>query len=212
MRSSTWSSPVSEAVDSPPAEPVKGAMPSDTFRPVSETIVHTGAVVEFRQLVISDGDGNRFDRDVIRHPGAVSIIPYDGSNVTLVRQYRAAIDGDLYEIPAGKRDVSGEAPEITARRELAEEVGLEASDVELLVNLHHSPGFCDEYGFVFVARGLSSVPLQREGPEEQVMTLHTMSLEEAVAMCLDGRITDSKSMIGLMALFLSEQATDVPRP
>jgi len=181
-------------------------MPSDAFHAVSETIIHTGAVVEFRQLVVGDGDGNSFNRDVIRHPGAVSIIPYDGTNVTLVKQYRAALDGDLYEIPAGKRDVSGEAPEITARRELVEEVGLEASEVELLVNLHHSPGFCDEYGFIYVARGLRPVPPQREGPEEQVMTLHTMSLDEAVAMCLDGRITDSKSMIGLMALYLTERS------
>ncbi len=179
-------------------------MPSDMFRPVSETVIHTGAVVDFRQLVISDRDGNRFERDVIRHPGAVSIIPFDGTNVTLVRQYRAAIDGDLYEIPAGKRDVSGEAPEITARRELAEEVGLDADDVEMLVNMHHSPGFCDEYGFIFVARGLSPVAVDREGPEEHAMTLHTMSLDDAITMCLDGRITDSKSMIGLMALHITE--------
>ena len=145
---------------------------------------------------------------MIRHPGAVSIIPFDGVNVTLVRQYRAAIDGDLYEIPAGKRDVSGEAPETTARRELAEEVGMEAAEIELLVNMHHSPGFCDEYGFVFVARGLRSVPAQREGPEEQSMTLHTVELDEAVAMCLDERITDSKSMIGLMTLAITQRSGD----
>jgi len=183
---------------------MKGRMPSDAFYPVAETLIYTGAVVDFRQLVVSDRDGHRFQRDVIRHPGAVSIIPFDGTNVTLVRQYRAAIDGDLYEIPAGKRDVSGEPPEITARRELAEEVGLEATEVELLVNMHHSPGFCDEYGFIFVARGLSPVPTDREGPEEQVMTLHTVALDDAVTMCLDGRITDSKSMIGLMALSIHE--------
>ncbi len=180
-------------------------MPSDSFRPVQETVVHQGAVVAFHQLVISDAEGNRFDRDVIRHPGAVSVIPYDGTNVTLVRQYRAAIDGDLYEIPAGKRDVSGEAPEITARRELIEEVGLEATELELLANLYHSAGFCDEYGFVFVARGLTPVEAKRDGPEEQAMTLHTFPLDEAVAMCLDGRITDAKSMVGLMALYIAER-------
>lgn len=183
---------------------MKGRISSDAFRPVSEQLIHQGAVVGFHELEIVDKSDNRFKRDVIRHPGAVSIVPYDGTNVTLVRQYRAPIDGDLYEIPAGKRDVSGEAPEITARRELIEEVGLEATDIELLVNMHHSPGFCDEYGFIFVARGLSPVPNRREGPEEQAMTLHTMALEEAVDMCLDGRITDAKSMIGLMALSIIE--------
>ena len=179
---------------------MKGRMASRDFRPVAETVIHEGAVVAFHRVEIVDGDGNRFQRDVIRHPGAVSIIPFDGTNVTLVRQYRAAIDGDLYEIPAGRRDVTGEPPEVTAHRELIEEVGMEAESIELLVNMHHSPGFCDEYGFIFVARGLTAVDLKREGPEEQAMTLHTVSLDEAVAMCLDGRITDSKSMIGLLAL------------
>ncbi|MDH3307453.1 MAG: NUDIX hydrolase [Acidimicrobiia bacterium] len=195
---------MTEAVESPRFETMSGRMPSDVFHPVSETIIHTGAVIDFRQVVIGDSDGKRFARDVIRHPGAVSIIPFDGTNVTLVRQYRAAIDGDLFEIPAGKRDVRSEPPEITARRELAEEVGLEAAEVEFLVNMHHSPGFCDEYGFIFVARGLSPVPVDREGPEEQAMTLHTVPLDDAVTMCLDGRITDSKSMIGLMALSIHE--------
>ncbi len=178
-------------------------MASSAFRPVGERLIHQGAVVAFHELEIADAAGGRHRRDVIRHPGAVSIIPFDRVNVTLVRQYRAAIDGDLYEIPAGKRDVSGEPPEVTARRELMEEVGLEAEHIELLANMHHSPGFCDEYGFIFVARGLSPVTARREGPEEQAMTLHTVPLEEAVAMCLDGRITDSKSMIGLMALHIS---------
>lgn len=192
----------------PPADraEMRGRMPSDRFRYRSETPVHQGAVVAFNELVITDDTGAEYRRDVVRHPGAVSVLPFDGTNVTLVRQYRASIDGDLYELPAGKRDVGGEPPVDTARRELAEEVGLEADSMELLVNLHHSAGFCDEYGFIFLARDLRPVDTNREGPEEQAMSVHTMALAEAVAWCFDGRITDAKTLIGLLALEVRERS------
>lgn len=178
----------------------RGRMPSDRFRVRQEHLIHHGTVIGFYDLVITDRDGERFHRDVIRHPGAVSVVPFDGKNVILVQQYRASIDADLLEIPAGKRDIDHEAPELTAHRELAEEVGFKAESIELLANMHHSPGFCDEYGYIFLATGLSPVPQSPEGPEEQAMSVHAVPLEEAVAMCLDGRITDSKTMVGLLAL------------
>ena len=126
-------------------------------------------------------------------------MPIDGDDILLVQQYRAALDADLIEIPAGKRDVSDEPPIVTARRELVEEVGMEAANMEPLINVHHSPGFCDEYGHVFLATGLSPVPHRREGPEEQAMTIHRLPLADAVEMCLDGRITDAKSIGGILA-------------
>ena len=123
----------------------------------------------------------------------------DGADVLLVKQYRASLDGDLIEIPAGKRDVADEPPVLTAHRELAEEVGMQAGSMELLLNIHHSPGFCDEYGFIYLARDLASVPDRREGPEEEAMSVLRVSLQEAVAMCFDGRITDAKSICGILA-------------
>lgn len=186
----------------------QGRIEASSFHLVDQNLVHQGAVVGFYDLIIGDQEGRTFHRDVIRHPGAVSVIPYDGDNVVLVQQYRASIDADMLEIPAGKRDVDGEAPELTAHRELAEEVGLQASSMELLVNMHHSPGFCDEYGFIFLATGLSPVPQHREGPEEQAMSIITVPFDEAVAMCLDGRITDSKTLIGLLALWASRSGAE----
>ena len=183
---------------------MNGRIPTAAFRSVSEKLVHQGAVVGFYDAEIADSDGNSFQRDVIRHPGAVSVVPFDGTNVILVRQYRAPIDGELFEIPAGKRDVAGEPPEITAGRELAEEVGMKADSIELLANMHHSPGFCDEYGYIFLATELEAVEQSREGPEEHAMTVHKIPLSEAVEMCLDGRITDSKSLIGLLALTVKQ--------
>lgn len=177
----------------------KGRLASDHFRYETDQLVHQGAVVGFRRAEIEDADGNRFLRDVLRHPGAVAVVPVDGDDVLLVQQYRAALDADLIEIPAGKRDVDDEPPIETAHRELAEEVGMEAGSMEPLINLHHSPGFCDEYGHLFLATDLEPVAQNREGPEEQVMTLHRVPLVEAVAMCFDGRITDAKSMCGILA-------------
>lgn len=176
-----------------------GKSPSEHFSHASESLIHQGAVVGFYTAIIEGPDGERFDRDVVRHPGAVAVVPVDGSDVLLVQQYRAALDADLIEIPAGKRDVAGEPPIETARRELEEEVGMRAGNIEPLINVHHSPGFCDEYGHIFLATDLEPVPQRREGPEEQVMTIHRTPLAEAVDMCLDGRITDAKSIGGILA-------------
>lgn len=185
----------------------QGRVETDHFSYIDQRLIHKGAVVDFVEVTVAAQAGGQHVRDVVRHPGAVSVVPFDGENVILVQQYRAALNADLIEIPAGKRDVDGEPPIVTAGRELAEEVGLAAGRMELLVNMHHSPGFCDEYGYVFLATDLSEVPINREGPEEQVMSVASVPLSEAVQMCFDGRITDSKTLIGLMALALRVQAT-----
>lgn len=185
----------------PAAEPAeRGRITSDHFAMTSQDLIHQGAVIGLYQGVIEDRDGARHDRDVVRHPGAVSVVGLDDQRrVILVQQYRAALDAELIEIPAGKRDVTGEPPIDTARREFQEEVGLRPGSIRLLLNIHHSPGFCDEYGFIFLATDLEPVPQRREGPEELAMSILRVPLDEAVAMCLDGRITDAKSICGLLA-------------
>lgn len=117
--------------------------------------------------------------------------------VTLVRQFRAALDDDLLELPAGIRDVDGEADIATARRELIEEAGLDAERLEHLVTFHNSPGFCDETVGVFLATGLRAVPDDRQGIEEEHMTIERIPFADAMAMVLDGRITDAKTIIAL---------------
>jgi ADP-ribose pyrophosphatase len=181
------------------AEVEKGRIANPNFRRTEESLIHQGAVVGFHTSIIEGPGGDRFDRDLVRHPGAVAVVPVDDGDVLLVQQYRAALDADLIEIPAGKRDVAGEPPIETARRELEEEVGMRAGVVEPLINVHHSPGFCDEYGHIFLATDLQPVPQRREGPEEQLMSIHRTPVAEAVAMCLDGRITDAKSVAAILA-------------
>ncbi len=146
-------------------------------------------------------DGTEFERDVIEHPGAVGVLPlHDDGTVTLVRQYRAALGRDLLEVPAGLRDVEGEDDATTARRELVEEAGLAADRVELLATFHNSPGFSDESVAVYLATGLREVDDDRQGVEEQAMTVERISLAEALDLVEAGEITDAKTVIGLGAL------------
>ena len=146
-------------------------------------------------------DGDRFEREIIHHPGAVGVMPlHDDRTVTLVHQYRVAIGSDMWEIPAGLRDVADEPTADTARRELAEEAGLRAGRIEHLVTFHNSAGFSDESVVVYLATELADVADDRQGIEEQHMRVERMTLDDAFAMVDDGRITDAKTMIALLTL------------
>lgn len=169
------------------------------FRPVGEKTLWSGRRVAAAQVEIEGPGGERHEREIVHHPGAVATVPlHDDGTITLVRQYRVALDRDLWEIPAGLRDVDGEPVEQTAARELAEEAGLAAERLHHLVTFHNSPGFSDESVVIYLATGLSAVPHDRQGPEEQHMTVERVSLDEALAMVHDGRITDAKTLIGLL--------------
>ena len=169
------------------------------FEKVGERLVHHGAVIDVAVGTFRGPDGSTFERDVVHHPGAVSVVAVDADGrVPLVRQYRAALDVELLELPAGKLDVDGEPPEECARRELAEEVGLAAEAWELLCEFHNSPGFSDERHRVYLARGLSEVPDDRQGVEEASMTVEWVSLSDAVSLAREGEVKDAKTVIGLL--------------
>lgn len=169
------------------------------FRALGERMLHQGHILRFSIGTFEAPDGSTFERDILHHPGWVAVVPVtaDGE-VVLVRQYRSAIDGSLLEIPAGIRDVDDEPLERTAARELAEEVGLAATSMELLTTVHNSPGCADEAGWIFLATGLRDVPLDAQGPEEQHMTIERIPLADAPALIAAGAITDAKTQIGLL--------------
>ena len=153
-------------------------MPLPAFRKLSETEVFQGALIRVATAQFEGPDGERFERDVVRHPGAVVVVPLTASSrVVMVRQFRAAIGTDLLEVPAGKRDVSDEPTDVTAQRELAEEVGLRAGRLDLLARFYNSPGFTDEMTWLYLARQLENVPLDRRGPEEEHMTVEEVPLD-----------------------------------
>ena len=155
-------------------------------------------------------DGTEFTRDVVRHPGAVAVVPVtEDRRAILVRQYRGPIDRELLEIPAGTRDVEGESPESTALRELTEEVGVRAGELRLLARIFNSPGFCDEETFVFLATGLEPGQVQREGEEERFMEVVEVSLDDLDEMVASGRLTDAQTVLGLL---LARDAIGAPAP
>jgi ADP-ribose pyrophosphatase len=171
------------------------------FRALGEREVLRARMATLAVGTFEAPDGSTFEREVVHHPGWVAAVPLldDGRSVLCVRQYRAPIDALLLEIPAGLRDVDGEPPERTAARELAEEAGRRADHFELLARVHNSAGFCDEAGMVYLATGLSEVDLDLQGVEEANMTIEVVDLADVPSLVADGRLTDAKTIIGLLA-------------
>ncbi|HMK97217.1 MAG TPA: NUDIX hydrolase [Acidimicrobiales bacterium] len=175
-------------------------MPSTNFRKLGERSIHKSSLLDITEGTFEGPDGERFQRDLVHHPGAVVVVPYDDATdeVVLVRQYRAPLDNELLEIPAGKRDVKDEPNQVTAARELAEETALAADRWELIGHFYNSPGFSDEESWCYLARDLREVPGSRHSIEEQHMTVERHRLGDVLHLILTGEITDAKSIIGLL--------------
>jgi ADP-ribose pyrophosphatase len=142
--------------------------------------------------------GDEFERHLVYHPGAVGVLPlHDDDTVTLVRQYRPALEDDLLEVPAGICDVRGEDPALTGLRELGEEAGLSAARIEHLVTCYAAPGMSDETIALYLATDLTDIAHDRQSAEEHAMDVERIPLDEALAMIDDGRIVDSKTIIAL---------------
>ena len=168
------------------------------FRHLDDRVLHRGHVITLFDAEFEAPDGSRFRREIVRHPGAVSVVALtDDQQVVMVRQYRAAVDDLVLEIPAGKRDVADEPPELTARRELIEEVGLDPGSLTLLARFHNSIGFTDEESFVFLGTDLVEVEADRQGVEESYMEVVHVPLADTPDMIASGELTDAKSIIGV---------------
>jgi ADP-ribose pyrophosphatase len=144
-------------------------------------------------------DGQTFQREKIAHMGAVVIVPVleDGDEVLCVRQFRAALETELLELPAGRLDVVGEIPELAAARELHEEVGYRAGRYSLLCRFYSAPGYSDEVLWIYLAQDLQRTTTDRHGVEEEHMTIETVRLSEVADLVSSGKITDGKTIIGL---------------
>jgi len=169
------------------------------FHITDRSRVLTGPVVTVDDVVMVAPDGSRHDRQVVGHPGAVSVVAVTADHtVIMIRQFRAALDAELLEIPAGKRDLAGEDPAQTARRELLEEVGKHAGSLHKLAEFHNSPGFSNEHSIVYLAGDLTDGPTERQGVEELHIQVVEVPLTDVPSMIADGSIRDAKSIIGLL--------------
>ena len=158
--------------------------------------VHTGQYASPSGVV--------FEREVLQHPGAVGVVPVmtrspGEPSVVLVCQYRPATGAWVLEIPAGLRDVAGEAPEVTAARELEEEVGFRAGELRRLFHAYTSPGLSDEEVIVYLATGLEPVEARPQGQEEEFARVCEIPLDKAIRLALGGEVVDLKTIGGLFA-------------
>jgi 8-oxo-dGTP pyrophosphatase MutT (NUDIX family) len=172
------------------------ALPS--FRPTGDQLIYQGWVIAVHSATFVDPSGITFQRDVVRHPGAVAVVAVtDSDSVVLVRQYRPAVDQWVLEVPAGTCDVAGEPTDQTAHRELAEEAGFAAHDLTLLTRCLVTPGFCDEVSSVYLATGLRPVPMNRQGVEEVHLTVVEIPLARFDALVDDGTVVDATTILGV---------------
>jgi ADP-ribose pyrophosphatase len=183
------------AAEPPGAAEDRGYPP---FRQTGETVLQEGWAIRLTLATFTGPAGEQFDRDVVRHPGAVAVVAItDEDCVVLVEQYRPAVDRWLLELPAGTCDVDGEPDHLTANRELAEEVGYSAGTLTLLTRCAVTPGFCDEYSSVFLGTDLTKAPPDRHGIEEQYMRVVEVPLDRFDEMVDDGSIVDATTILGV---------------
>jgi len=162
--------------------------------------IYKGRVVHLTVEEITLPNGHRMEIEIIRHPGASAVVPLTAEGeVVLIRQYRHAVGGYIYEVPAGKLD-AGEPPEVCAARERTEEAGVVAGRLTHLASIVTTPGFTDEVIHLYLAEDLT--PARTAHEPDEVMTLLRRPLAETLAMIARGEITDGKS---ICALFLADR-------
>jgi ADP-ribose pyrophosphatase len=171
---------------------------------VASTELIRGRIVTVRSDKVRTPDGAIAEREVVEHPGAVGVVALDESRrVLMIRQYRHAVGRLLWELPAGLRDVDGEPPLATARRELLEETGYRARQWSVLADYFSSPGISTERLRIFLARDLELVPESERDfvpeAEEAHLLLDWVPLEEAVTLILAGELHNGVAVVGILA-------------
>jgi ADP-ribose pyrophosphatase len=140
-------------------------------------------------------NGEQVELEIVHHPGGAAVVALDDSEqVCLLRQYRHATGGWLWELPAGKLE-AGENPQTTAKRELHEETGVKAGHWQRLGDIVVTPGFCDEVVHLFLAKELTHTVAQPETHE--VIEIHWVPFDQALSSLYDGTLRDAKTMLGL---------------
>jgi ADP-ribose pyrophosphatase len=163
--------------------------------------VYSGRVINLDVDVVEFPNGTTGELELFRHPGASAVVPFltdpqgEDPQILLIRQYRYAADGYLYEIPAGRLD-PGEDPEECARRELREETGCTAGTMRHLYTMYTTPGFTDEKIHIFLATDLQQGEAAREADE--FLTVEPVLLSRALEMVKSGELKDGKTAVGIL--------------
>ncbi len=172
------------------------------FETTSSETLYTGKIFALRRDQVQMPNGRDAVREVVEHFGAVAVVAMDDdNNIPMVYQYRHPLGRRLWELPAGLLDVHGEAPHLTAARELQEEAGLQADNWRVLVDLDSTPGFSDESVRVYLATELTQVDRPEAHDEEADMTLQWYPLAEAARKVLGGEVVNAIAVAGILAAY-----------
>jgi ADP-ribose pyrophosphatase len=168
---------------------------------ISSRRVYTGKIISLDADTVRFPDGSVGELEMVRHPGASAVVPFvsdpagEDPQILLIKQYRYAAEGYLYEIPAGRLE-PGEAPPHCALRELREETGCTAERVEFMLTMLTTPGFTDERIHLFMATGLERGETAHEADE--FMTIETVTLSRALRLIQEGEIKDAKTALAIL--------------
>jgi ADP-ribose pyrophosphatase len=169
------------------------------FETEDSQIIYQGRVFDVRQDQVRMPDGKLVRFDVVAHHGAVTILPVDDEGqVWFVSQYRHPAKTILLELPAGVME-EGEAPEVSALREIREEIGMAAGELRSIGTFFLAPGYSTEFMHVYLATHLTVAPLK--GDEDEFISIEKIPIREVIQMVAAGRIQDAKT---LAALFLAQ--------
>jgi ADP-ribose pyrophosphatase len=166
--------------------------------------IYQGKVVQLNVETVTLPNGATVELEIIHHPGAAAVVPLkDDGMVVMIRQYRHAAGGFIYEIPAGKLH-PGEDPRDCAARELEEEIGYRATSLELLTSVLTTPGFTDEV--IHIYRGTGLVRGRQNLGHDEVLDVIEIPLTEAIQAIQRGTIRDGKTIVGLQTAYLKDAA------
>lgn len=170
------------------------------FHKVSQEDVFNGKFIKVVKARYETEDQTVIEREYIAHPGAVTVLPVDDEYIAYALwQFRAPIGKEIFEVCAGKRDVVGEPPIVTAERELQEEMGFAASQIVHLGSFFNSPGICDEQTEIYLALGLQKTDTSPQSPEEHLMRVASFDLSQVPRLIAEGTIVDAKTIVTLYA-------------
>src|SRR5699024_6345185 len=171
-----------------------------TEKTLKTTPIYNGKIVNLQVDEVLLPDGQKSTRELIKHPGAVAIIPVTPDDtIIFVRQYRKPLEKTIIEIPAGKLE-QGERPEITAIRELEEETGYTTNNLSFITSFYTSPGFADELMHIYISTDLQQLDEKVDGDDDEFIELLELTLDEAKEYVARNEIQDAKTNYAILYL------------
>jgi ADP-ribose pyrophosphatase len=163
---------------------------------VNSKTIYRGKVFDVRQDQVRLPNGKVMQLDIVDHPVAVVLVPVDSQgNIWLIRQYRHSAGGEILELPAGVTE-AGEPVEESARRELREEIGMQANSIRPIGEFFIAPGYTTEYLYIYLATDLTPAPLPKD--EDEFIEVVPTPIPETLAMARNGQIRDAKTLAALL--------------